>query len=92
MTTEKSKPPAKKFEVPVLKDIVVPGKALPVKSTSSILLSDVQMNILQQQLEEIIEKRFQKILNKATQDALTDIKAYLDKALPKFINAAPPKK
>jgi hypothetical protein len=93
MTTEKSKETAKKkFEVPVLKDIVVPGKNLPVKTTSSPMLSEVQMNVLQQQIEEIIEKRFQKVLNKATQDALTDIKAYLEKALPKLINAAPPKK
>jgi hypothetical protein len=89
MTTEKkSKEPTKKFDVPVLKDIVVPGKNLPVKSTPPAVLSEVQMNVLQQQLEEIIEKRLQKVLNKATQDALTDIKTYLDKVLPKFIKAA----
>jgi hypothetical protein len=83
---------SKKIDVPVLKDVVVPGKAIAGKKTPPLALSEVQLNILQQQIEEIVQKRLQAVLNKATQDAVKDIKAHLDKVLPEFIKTAQKKK
>jgi hypothetical protein len=84
--------PSKKIDVPVLKDVVVPGKAIPGKKTPPLALSEVQLNILQQQIEDIVQKRLQAVLNKASQDAVKDIKTYLDKVLPEFIKTAQKKK
>lgn len=84
--------PSKKIDVPVLKDVVVPGNTIPGKKTLPLGLSEVQLNILQQRIEEIVQKQLQAVLNKATQEAVKDIKAYLDKVLPEFIKTAQKKK
>ena len=84
--------PSTKIDVPVLKDVVVPGKVIPGKKTPPLALSEVQLNILQQQIEDIVQKRLQAVLNKASQDVVKDIKAHLDKVLPEFIKTAQKKK
>jgi len=72
----------KNLDVPVLKDVVVPGKKdVPVSS----VLSEVQVNALRNQIEEIVQKRLQAVLNKATDHAVKDLRVYLNKVLPEFL-------
>lgn len=79
------KSPNKELNVPILKDIVVPGREVTASTTITTGLSQVQLTVLQQQLEEIIEQRLQGILNKVTQDVVKDLKVYLNKKLPELI-------
>ncbi|OQW95627.1 MAG: hypothetical protein BWK79_01840 [Beggiatoa sp. IS2] len=75
----------KTVEVPVLRDIVVAGKEILPNKAVSPVLSDVQIRALEQQIEEIIQARLQKILEKATQAATVDMKTYLNEVLPVFL-------
>lgn len=84
---------AQKTDVPILKDVVVPGKTTSgKKALPPVALSEVQLNILHQQIEEIIQQRLEAVLTKATHEAVKDIKTYLDKVLPEFIKTAQKKK
>ncbi|EIJ43549.1 hypothetical protein BegalDRAFT_2708 [Beggiatoa alba B18LD] len=87
-----------KIVVPVLKDVVVVGRE--VKNNLPPILNEAQVKAFQQQMEDIIQSRLQVALQKAgsnalsditvkkiTQDAIQDIKAYLDKKLPILIKA-----
>lgn len=78
----------KTVEVPVLRDIVVAGKEIPPNEVISPVLSDVQIRALEQKIEEIIQARLQKVLEKATQAATADIKTYLSEVLPVFLKEA----
>jgi len=82
------KSPKKELNVPILKDIVVPGREVTAPTPITTGLSQVQLTVLQQQLEEIIEHRLQGILNKVTQDVIKDLKVYLNKKLPELIKEA----
>lgn len=77
---------SEKVDVPILKDVITPGKKQPPYEGSSGL-SEVQINVLNQQIEEIVQRRLHTVLNKATDQTVKDIKAYLDKVLPEFIKA-----
>ncbi len=79
------KPPNQELNVPILKDVVVPGRVAAAPTILTTGLSQVQLTVLQQQLEEIIEHRLQGILNKVTQDVVKDLKVYLNKKLPELI-------
>jgi len=78
------KPPNQELNVPILKDVVVPGRVAAAPTILTTGLSQVQLTVLQQQLEEIIEHRLQGILNKVTQDVVKDLKVYLNKKLPEL--------
>lgn len=74
----------KTVEVPVLRDIVVTGKEIPA-AKDALVLSDVQIRALEQRIEEIVQARLQKVLEKALQVAVADVKTYLNEILPVFL-------
>lgn len=73
------------LDLPILKDVVVPGKEIPVSEESSSVLSDRQLKALQQQIEKIIQTQLEETLKKVSQDTVKKINAYLDKVLPKLL-------
>ncbi|HAI69825.1 MAG TPA: hypothetical protein DCM38_10385 [Gammaproteobacteria bacterium] len=77
----------KTIELPVLKDVVVLGKEVPAKNELPPVLNELQAKALEQQIEHIVQKRLEVVLKKATDQAITDIKAHLDKMLPELIKA-----
>jgi len=78
----------KKVEVPLLEDVVSPGRDLGKSSSLSTLLTDSQIQSLQQQIDEIVKKRLEIALNKASQEVLKGLKSHLDKVLPDLIKTA----
>ena len=79
---------ANKIDLPILKDVVVPGKDVPTTEELPPILNEIQIKALQQQIEKIVQARIEVALNKAMKGVVTDIKAYLDKVLPKLIKSA----
>ncbi len=77
-----------KIDLPVLKDVIVQGKNIPKTEELPLMLDEMQTQALQQQIEKIIQTRLEVVLEKATQEAITDVKAYLDKVLPELIKNA----
>lgn len=75
----------KKIDLPVLKDVVVLGKEVPDTNELPPILSEFQLNALQQQIEKIVKTQLEDVLNKATHEAITEIKAHLDDVLPELI-------
>jgi hypothetical protein len=75
---------ASKIELPVLNDIVIPGKNVPPTDELPPVLDEIQVQALQQQIDKIVESR----LKKATEQAVKDIQDHLDKVIPKFIEMA----
>ena len=80
--------PSSKIDLPILKDIVVPGKDVPATDELPAVLNEIQVKTLQQQIDNIIQTRLEASIKKATEQAIKDIKAYLNKELPKLIKAA----
>jgi hypothetical protein len=79
---------AEKIDLPVLKDVVVPGKDVPVTDELPPVLNEIQAKALQQQIEKIVQARLETALKKATQQAVKDLKTHLSKVLPQLIKAA----
>ncbi len=77
-----------KIDLPVLKDVIVHGKNVQKTNELSLILDDLQTQALQQQIEKIIQTRLEEVLEKASQEVITEIKAYLDNVLPKLIKSA----
>ena len=75
---------SEKLDVPILKDVITPGKKQSSREEVSGW-SEVQLNVLNKQIEEIIQKRLHAVVNKAAEQAVRDIKNYLDKVLPELI-------
>jgi mRNA-degrading endonuclease toxin of MazEF toxin-antitoxin module len=75
------------IDLPVLKDVVVLGKDVPSNNELPPVLNELQAKALEQQIEQIIQKRLEVVLKKATAQAMNDIKAHLDKMLPELIQA-----
>ncbi|BAP55606.1 hypothetical protein THII_1309 [Thioploca ingrica] len=73
------------LDLPVLKDVVVPGKEIPLTDELSPGLDERQLKTLQQQIEKIIQTQFDEILKKVSQDTIKKINAHLDKVLPKLL-------
>ncbi|RKZ40845.1 MAG: hypothetical protein DRQ49_07035 [Gammaproteobacteria bacterium] len=78
----------KKIELPILKDIVVPGKDMPEVDELPSVLSDIQIRALEQQIERIVQFKLEAVLKHATKEAVKEINAHLDQVLPKLIQAA----
>jgi hypothetical protein len=72
-------------DVPVLNDVVVPGKEVPVTDELPPVLSELQLKALQQQIEKIIQTQLEATLKKVSQDTVKKINAHLDKVLPKLL-------
>lgn len=72
-------------DVPVLKDVVVPGKEVPLTDELPPVLSDLQIKALQQQIEKIIQTQLEASLKKVSQETVKKINAHLDKVLPKLL-------
>ncbi len=79
---------SKKMTVPVLEDVVVLGKELTESATFSPALDELHTQALQQQIEKIVQSQLDDVLNKVSQQVTKEIKAYLDKELPKLVEAA----
>ena len=71
--------------LPVLKDVVVPGKEIPLTDELPPVLSELQIKALQQQIEKIIQTQLEATLKKVSQDTVKKINAHLDKVLPKLL-------
>ena len=71
--------------LPVLKDVVVPGKKLPLTDELPPVLSELQIKALQQQIETIIQTQLEITLKKISQDTINKINTHLDKVLPKLL-------
>lgn len=78
---------SKKMSVPVLEDVVVLGKEMPVAELPGGL-DELQRQALQQQIEHIIHAQLDTALHKVSQQVVKEIKVYLDKELPKLIKNA----
>ncbi len=78
------------LDLPLLKDIVVPGKEISVSEEPSSVLSDRQLKALQQQIEKIIQSQLEETLKKVSQDTVRKINAHLDKVLPKLLKEMTP--
>jgi hypothetical protein len=72
-------------DLPVLKDVVVPGKEMPLTDELPPALSELQIKALQQQIEKIIQTQLEATLKKVSQDTVKKINAHLDKVLPKLL-------
>lgn len=73
------------LDLPVLKDVVVPGKEIPLTDELPPGLDERQLKTLQQQIEKIIQTQFDEILNKVSQETVKKINAHLDKVLPQLL-------
>jgi len=78
----------KKIELPILKDIVVPGKDVPEVNELPPVLSDIQVKALEQQIEKIVQFKLEAVLKNATKETVKEINTHLDQVLPKLIQAA----
>lgn len=76
--------------VPTLKEIVVPGHNFLAEDDDDVplTLNTTQLQNLDAQIEKIVRTRLQAVLDKAVQNAVADIKAHLDKLLPKIAATA----
>jgi hypothetical protein len=75
----------KKIELPVLEDVVIPGKEVPESKQLPPILTELQEKALRQQIEKIIREQLEIALNKVTQRAIKEINAHLDKVLPEIL-------
>ncbi|MDM8559780.1 hypothetical protein [Candidatus Parabeggiatoa sp. HSG14] len=78
----------KTLDLPLLEDVVVPGKDVPIADEFPPLLSEIEIKALQQQIEKIVKAQLESVLKKVTKEAVKDIKNHLDKVLPELIKAA----
>jgi len=75
---------APKIDLPVLNDVVIPGKDVPPTNELPPVLNEIQVQALQQQIDKIVQSRLKKALEQATKD----IQTHLNKVIPEFIKAA----
>ncbi len=80
--------PVEKLDLPILKDVVILGKDIPITDELPPILSELQAKALQQQIDQIIQARLEIALKKATQQTVKDLKTHLEKVLPELIEAA----
>ncbi len=78
-----------KLSLPILDDVIEEGALNPQLGELPTALSEMQKKALEQEIEKIIEQRFQAVLDKATQKAIKEIKTHLDKTLPKMLEDLP---
>ncbi|MCP4700257.1 MAG: hypothetical protein GY862_25910 [Gammaproteobacteria bacterium] len=73
--------------IPVLEDIVVPGKALPDSTTLPVpvVLTEEQMQRLSQEIEEIVQAHLNKVLQAASKAILKNLKTHIDEVLPDIV-------
>lgn len=76
-----------KIQVPLLKDVVVLGKEVPLKNQLPGVLSELQIQALQQQIEQIIQQRLQTVLSQVTEEITVELKTHLEKVLPELIRS-----
>ncbi|MFK5970239.1 MAG: hypothetical protein QM487_09005 [Candidatus Marithrix sp.] len=79
---------SKTVKLPVLDDVVVPGKDIEEKEDFLSILNEVEVKALQKQIDKIIKRQLETHLDKAIKEATSDIKKHLDKVLPGIIKAA----
>ena len=75
----------KKIELPVLEDVVIPGKEVPESKELPPILTELQEKALRQQIEKIIREQLEMVLNKVAQRAIKEINVHLDKVLPEIL-------
>ena len=75
---------APKIDLPVLNDVVIPGKDVPPTDELPPFLNEIQVQALQQQIDKIVQVR----LKKALEQVVDDIQAHLNQVIPEFIEAA----
>ena len=85
MTLIVKMPTKNKIELPILKDIVVPGKEVTHVDSFPTLLNKSELETLQQQIEKIVQTQLETVLNKATKQVVKEITDYLDNRLPELI-------
>ena len=73
------------LDLPVLKDVVVPGKEVPLTDELPPGLDERQLKALQQQIEKIIQTQLEETLKKLSQETVKKINAHLDKVLPQLL-------
>jgi hypothetical protein len=73
------------LDLPVLKDVVVPGKEIPLTEEFPPGLDERKLKALQQQIEKIIQTQLEETLKKVSQDTIKKINAHLDKVLPQLL-------
>ncbi|MDM8569164.1 hypothetical protein QUF50_06600 [Thiotrichales bacterium HSG1] len=76
---------SKAIELPVLNDVVVPGKYVEKKDDFPSILDENEIEILQKQIDKIVKQRLEISLNKAVDEISNDVKKHLDKVLPDLI-------
>ncbi len=79
---------SKTIQLPVLKDVVVPGKDVKEKDEFSSILNEIEIKALQKQIDKIVKQQLEASLNKAIKEVTVDIKKHLDKVLPSLIKIA----
>lgn len=79
-----------KIDVPVLKDVVQPGKELPKNEMEQLppALSEIQLQSLNRQIEKIVQTHLQAVFKEMSQKLTNDIKAHLDKQIPELAKLA----
>lgn len=79
-----------KIDVPVLKDVVQPGKDLPKNEMEQLppALSEIQLQSLNRQIEKIVHTHLQAVFKEISQKLAGDIKAHLDKQMPELVKLA----
>jgi len=79
---------SKTIQLPVLKDVVIPGKDVKEKDEFPSILNEVEVKELQKQIDKIVKQQLEASLNKAIKEVTIDLKKYLDKVLPGLIKTA----
>ena len=78
-----------KMSLPILDDVIEEGSNNPELGELPTALSEMQKKALEQEIEKILEQRFQALFDKTAQKAIKDIKTHLDKVLPKMLEDLP---
>ncbi len=79
---------SKTVKLPVLDDVVVPGKDVKENEDFLSILNEVEVKALRKQIDKIIKQQLEAHLNKVIKETTVDIKKHLDKVLPGIIKAA----
>ncbi|MDM8565058.1 hypothetical protein QUF74_05340 [Candidatus Halobeggiatoa sp. HSG11] len=79
---------SKTLELPILNDVVIPGKDVEEQDEFPSILNELEIKALQKQIDKIVKRQLEATLNKAINEASNDIKKHLDKVLPNLIKTA----
>jgi len=79
-----------KIDLPILKDVVQPGKNLPEDEMEQLppALSEVQLQSLNRQIEKIVQTCLQAAFKEISNELASEIKAHLDKKMPELARLA----